>query len=163
MFKINLTYLINILLPPSLRKQTQISWLKVLLSYFQTIYDIFLTYRYEKLYDINFSGQTMYLEKKLQDTFNCSAIFISDGYIIENTILYNKNELSIPTFFYNQSENLANIYMYNEIEQLSFQNFVINIPLLDYENFTEAEFSRLDKIVNYYKLADKNYIIKFYE
>jgi len=159
MFDINFTYLINLILPPNLRKPKQIAWLSVLLSYLKKIYENFVLFRIDKLYDINFTGQIMYLEKKLQDTFNIPDLFISDGYIVDNVYLHNLSENALPIFFYNESEEEAEIYLYNSSEHISSQSFIINIPEDDYNNLTSDDLSKLNKIVNYYKLVDKQYTI----
>lgn len=51
------------LIPPILRKKTHIDWLNVLLAPLHTIYE-------DILYKMQHTGQVIYLEKLLNDTFN---------------------------------------------------------------------------------------------
>jgi hypothetical protein len=51
------------LIPPILRKKTHVDWLNVLLTPIQTIYE-------ETLYKMQHTGQVIYLEKVLNETFN---------------------------------------------------------------------------------------------
>ena len=163
MFNINFTYLINLLLPPNLRKPKQVAWLSVLLSYLQKIYESFVQFKIDKLYEINFTGQVMYLEKKLQTFFNNSGIVIDDGYFVNNLYLYNSAEIALPVFFSNQIEELDEQfyinYLYNNSEYSNSPHFIVKIPQLFYDSFTNEMFIQLDKIINYYKLVDKKYIV----
>jgi hypothetical protein len=56
------------LIPPILRKQTHFNWLYVLLTPIHTIYE-------ETLYKMQHTGQVIYLEKILNETFNITKYY----------------------------------------------------------------------------------------
>ncbi|MFH7017170.1 hypothetical protein [Flavobacterium sp. FlaQc-47] len=56
------------LIPPILRKKTHVDWLDVLLTPLHTIYG-------EILYKMQHTGQVIYLEKVLNDTYNPTKIY----------------------------------------------------------------------------------------
>ncbi|WP_394775426.1 hypothetical protein [Flavobacterium sp.] len=56
------------LIPPILRKKTHVDWLDVLLTPLHTIYE-------EILYKMQHTGQVIYLEKVLNDTYNPTKIY----------------------------------------------------------------------------------------
>lgn len=113
MFDIDFRYIVTILLPTRLRLPKTIAWLRVIVSYLKVIYTEFKIYRSKKLYEINFTGQVIYLEKKLQDTFNCPDIYISDGLLTLPLFLTNKEEGRSPVYFGNLFI-LGVIYQINE-------------------------------------------------
>jgi len=163
MFNINFKYLINLLIPPVLRTEKQIAWLEVITYYLKIIYENFILFRINKLYDINFTGQTMYLEKKLQDIFKIPDLYISDGFFVEDTYLSNIHEGNLPVYISNISENEETIIFYNISEINNEFDFVVNIHLSDYLSLSNEDFFKMNKIINYYKLVDKRYKIISYE
>ena len=82
MFNVLFSYLTKILVPTRLRQLRMLSWMNLVVSYIKTIYDEYVVFRTEKLYLINFTGQTMYLQKYLQDEFEEGGIYISDGVMV---------------------------------------------------------------------------------
>jgi len=56
------------LLPPILRKQTHIIWLKTLLTPLKALYE-------DTLYKMQHTGQVIYLEKVLNETFNPGVVY----------------------------------------------------------------------------------------
>lgn len=101
MFNVIFEYLRTILTPTRLRQPKTSAWLSIIISYLKNIYDNYVLFRTEKLYDINFTGQLMYLQKKLRDTFNCQGILIEDGTLILPLYLSNRNENNLPVFIGN--------------------------------------------------------------
>lgn len=98
MFNIIYTYLIAILTPTRLRQPKLLAFLRLIMSFSNSIYNEYVEYRTLKLYLINFTGQTMYLEKLLQDEFNCAGIFISDSYLVLPLYLFNTDEPYLPVY-----------------------------------------------------------------
>ncbi|OQY01375.1 MAG: hypothetical protein B6I20_07785 [Bacteroidetes bacterium 4572_117] len=92
MFDIDFTALIRMLLPVKLRQPRQISWLGLVLSHLNKVYIEFKNLKSAKLYDINFTGQTIYLNKKLGDMFNCPGIYVESGGYYSPLYLHNKGE-----------------------------------------------------------------------
>lgn len=119
MFDIDFRYIITILLPYRLRQSKMIAWLQVIVSYLKVIYTDFKLYRSNKLYEINFTGQVMYLEKTLQDALGCPDVYISDGILTLPLFLSNKDEGRAPVYFGNQFI-LGTIYQ--EDEEVIYNN-----------------------------------------
>lgn len=152
------TKLITYLLPSFLRKAKQVAWLKALCAPTNTIHTAFTTFTTEKIYEQNFTGQVISLERLLNDTFDNSMrrIYLSEG---------NREEL----FVFNSGEGFAagnesfvfvgsgtgeqNIFLGDNSTLL--YDFVVNIPTgLSYDS------ARLNALIRKYKLAGKKYIIQ---
>ena len=112
MYNIDFRYLITILLAVILRKPRQIAWIRLLLSHLNSIYKLFKTFRNNIQADIIFTGQVMYLEKKLQIEI-CDGITVTDGYQNIPVYLSNIEEANAPVFFGNLWE-LGVIYQVDD-------------------------------------------------
>lgn len=113
MFNVLFSYLVEILTPTRLRKSRLLGYARVLVSYIKKIYHRYISYRTLKLYDINFTGQTMYLQKKLRDIFGCQGIEITDGVLVLSFYLSNQEELNLPVYGGNCFE-MGHIYTVGE-------------------------------------------------
>jgi hypothetical protein len=102
MFNIDFRALIQLLLPVGWRKPKHIVWLSLILSAIKGIYNEFLAFRTSKLYDINFTGQVIYIEKKLNDLFATTGIYIADVTFYPKLYLNNKIEDFLPIYFGNK-------------------------------------------------------------
>ncbi len=98
MFDVLFSYLRDILTPTRLRQAKMLAWLSLITSELSKIYDKYVLFRKLKLYEINFTGQVMYLQKKLRDTFNCQEIVIDDGLLTLPFYLSNKIENNLPVY-----------------------------------------------------------------
>lgn len=97
-----------------------VAWLQLILSHIKKNYINFLNYRKQKLYDINFTGQTHYLEKKLNETFSCQGIYIDDIVYIPRLYLHNKRENFLPVFFGNKWQADVN---YKNGDEIVYENY----------------------------------------
>lgn len=158
MFNINFIYLLLITLPTRLRNARIVAYMRVALSWLRQIYNAFVSFRSLMLYDINFTGQTMYLEKKLRDTFGCNGIVITDGTLTVSNYLYNNADSQLPLYLYNESENQP-LYLYNNSELSSQNDFIVKIPTSCYSAMTDFEFIQMRTIIEFYKLAQKKYTL----
>ena len=178
-----------------------LSWMNLVVSYIKTIYDEYVVFRTEKLYLINFTGQTMYLQKYLQDEFEEGGIYISDGLMMLPVYLFNADESFIPVYIgnlfidetvYSADESIVYLntwYTYsdtgtgvtpdldenataegeietmlvNESEVMSANDFIVWVPASKYDAMTNDDFNKMNAIVRYYKLVNKNYSIERYE
>ena len=120
MFNINFDNLIQLLSPSSWRKLKFVSWLKLILSHLRKIYNEFVTFRAQKLYDINFTGQIMYLEKKLNDTFEVSGIYIANIKHFPKLYLQNKGEDFLPVYMGNTWKSG---YVHSQGDWVVYNNF----------------------------------------
>jgi len=78
---VNLDRAILWVLPPILRKQTHIVWLKTLLTPLKVLYE-------DTLYKMQHNGQIIYLEKVLNETFNPDTVY-NPNYTTEEKEFHN--------------------------------------------------------------------------
>lgn len=125
MYNINFIYLVYDFLLIKWRKSNNISLIMLALSYIRKIWDMFVDLRAYYVSDFYFTGQTMYVEKKLSDFYNCSVLiedgeFIPPVYVFNNieelTPIYTLNTFNIDETYYLGTEILYNneIYTYND-------------------------------------------------
>lgn len=162
MFSVNFKNIIDQNLPPKTGTDTPITkaWLYSLIQPIIELYAIFSSYRIQALYTLSFTGQVIYLEKLLNDTFNNGGteIFIEDGILKIAQFLFNTAEDADPFYVFNTAEtNEENLYLYNTAEYTGNLDFIVKVPtaLVFDEN-------QMKSLINKYKLAGKNYIIQTY-
>lgn len=151
MFNINFKYLIAILTPPILRNVKFLQWMNIILSSIRNIYLDFLDMRVNWLYDINFTAQIMYLEKKLQAELNTSLISITDGYMVSLIYLQNEASNEQPLFIYNEPEN-SPVFISNLSELDNEIDFYVNVP-------TGSDATIINNIIRKYNILGKTYLI----
>jgi hypothetical protein len=120
MFNIDFDNLIQFLMPTNWRKPKFFSWLKLILSHLNRLYSEFLAFRTQKLYDINFTGQVMYLEKLLNDTFSVTGIYIASIEYHPKIYLHNKGEDFAPVYMGNLWQSS---YIHNEGDWVIYNNY----------------------------------------
>lgn len=81
MFKVDWYKLVLHNIVSALRERTRVQWLVLLVSEIRKKWDWLVSFREAKLYDANHTGQIIYLEKILNDTFDPTLrrIHIGDG------------------------------------------------------------------------------------
>jgi hypothetical protein len=136
--------------------------MRVALSYIEKIYGQFLVFKDYRLYDINFTGQTMYLQKKLRDTFACQGILIEDGQMFLPVYLHNQSEQQLPLYLFNEFENETISYLNNSTELSSQNDFVVKVPASCYNSMDTHSFHKMRTILEFYKMAQKTYSIISY-
>jgi hypothetical protein len=103
MYNINFYQLASELLPALLRgKQVVLALVNVCLSPIRDLHQQFIAYRQEAIYKASFTGQIIYLEKRLNDRFDA---------ILRRIYISNVADQNF-TYVFNQSENEL-IYVYN--------------------------------------------------
>lgn len=151
------------LLPPLLRKQKQIAWLKTLVKPLDNLYE-------DTLYKMQHNGQVMYLEKILNDLFNPGVNYVYDAsitnkmnrglivvedahrpkvqYLFTNHEIYNEGEDAIIVV--NNGEELEFQVRYrnflylsgaSDFKSVEFFNFRVLIPshlLITYDKYKEV-------------------------
>ena len=91
-------------MPMWMRRPRMLAWLFVLIHEVQTLHAAYLIYRSRSLYALQITGQTVYLEKALNDRWD----FLARGIYIETIAdgsqlyLYNKIEAAAPLYIYNK-------------------------------------------------------------
>jgi len=132
-----------------------IEWLNLILSNIKNIYIQFLIFRDLVLYDINFTGQIIYLEHKLQTELGCN-IKIIDGNYLEFLPVWNRTENQTPDYIYNQAEEITPIYEYNRSEITSYYDYIVKCDCA----LSPDQITKIENIVNKYKLLNKSYKIE---
>ncbi len=155
-FNINYERLITLLLPTRLRGATIQDLLKAFLKPFQILFNQFISYREATIITLTHTGQVMYIEHILNDTYDEDQrrIHIDDG-----------DEYRYPEFLYNYSEgqqalelnNYDNgqIEMNNAIEFNLINDFVVKIPAT-----LPSDDNAIREMVNRYKQAGKRFKIE---
>lgn len=149
----NFYRLAALLLPVNLRKPRILSIVKALMTPLYTVQRFFLLYREEVIYKINHNGQVCYLRGVLNDTFDNSErrIRIEDPYRNDFLILYQRPEMKqidLGRELISRRDSVS-------AEQL---DFVVKVPLTLKSVDNE---SRMRAVINFYKLAGKQYRIDY--
>ena len=145
-------------LPISKRKFVNIAWIKFLAKPIRRILAEYYTYLLSNELLIHMNGQVIYIEHILNHYFDQvnEGIYITDSLAAEEgVILYNDGEDNEETYLYNDAEDDDETYFFNREEIENFPDFIINIP----STVTYNE-QQLRALVNRFKIAGKNYVIK---
>lgn len=120
-YRYDLSKLVRRLTPPRWRNAFNLNWYETLLSQIDYSQDQFNDYKDQALIELSYNGQTIYLEKMLNDRFDpvLRRIIIRHedeiGYYLylegegqPEKYLYNESETgATPTYLYNEGENVA--------------------------------------------------------
>ncbi len=163
MFNIAFDQLIYNLLPHFLRKERMLAWLLAVMKPVVLLYDRFLVYRTDKLYEARISAQVNSLEYMLNDAYygdgNGRTIYITDNEdYSEDIYLYNSSELETETHLFNSDETAdTDTLTFNAQEGTGGVDFIVWV-LMDMMYDSDKMISRINK----YKLAGTTYEIKTY-
>lgn len=91
----NITQIIKENTPPILLQPIQQKWLEVLLSPIAYLFELHQEYRIQKLYELDFTGQVISLERLLNDKFDST----------QRRIIINKPVVQEPYFYYDDNTN----------------------------------------------------------
>lgn len=155
MYNINWATLISNTLPYVLRKDRMKAWLYMLIKPIITLHNQFLSYRVRVRKDIISTGQTIYLEKYLNDIFDTDGIYITTN--ARNNLFLGLNEDGDQLYLTNPFESpilqlgLNDDYV-NEID------FTVNVQDIAGKP-TEIN---IQSQVNRYKLAGKSFNVNYY-
>lgn len=144
------------LIPGYLRKSRLAAFVKVVTSGVVFLYQDFLRFRKQKLYELMITPQVCYLERLLNDRFDFTQrrIRIVDGLDKPPFYIYQQAELK-PKYLRSSSEN-APKWIYTGGESGNLQDdFVVLVPAALF--FEEAEMRSLVKV---YKLAGTQFKIQ---
>lgn len=153
------TKLVTYLLPSFLRKDRLIGWLKALCAPSDTLHTQFITFVSDKIYEQNFTGQVISLERLLNDQFDSSLrrIYITDGNR-EEIFIFNGDGTGFAegneSYFFNGT-GVDEVYVFNGEDSSLLYDFVVNVPVsLVYDS------AKFNALIIKYKLAGKKYIIQ---
>lgn len=113
--QVNWVKLVQLQVPLWMRRKRVVVFLLVCISGVRSLYATFLAYRKAALYNLRITGQTIYLEKALNDRFDFvdRLIYIETLEDASQFYLYNKVEAAAPVYFYNR-HNPAHSYLVGE-------------------------------------------------
>lgn len=158
MFNIDFQDIIKKLLPAALRLSNVKDVLFALIKPLKSLNTTFKSWKDGIDYDLQFNGQTMYLQRVLNDQFDSvlRRIYIEDTSVINNIYVANKVEGSVTLYLANKSETSAPVvYLENLSEQVNQIHFKVRVP-------SALTFSTIvmTALVDKYKIAEKNYTIQ---
>jgi hypothetical protein len=155
-FNLNWSKLAIWLLPISLRKRKIALYVIALIAPIRKLYIDFVLFRDLQLYEAEINGQTIKLERVLNDTFDATLrrIHITDGDYLAIPVFYEewKNR---PVIFYEEgNSNNPIFYEQQTIDDGVAVNFYVNVPSdVFFDN------ARMRALVNKYKVAGRKFEI----
>lgn len=145
---------------PSAFSQLQ-AWLYTLLFPLESAYGVFVLFVQQTNYKTAITGQVIYLEKVLNDTFDpvMMGIFISDGDPLNESYVYDHaaSPDSPPLIYDHGSADPEEDFVYDHSTYEERFDFIVNVP--SYVFFTSHIMRAL---IDYYKQAGKRYQIVIY-
>lgn len=160
-FEIDWDLLIKRLLPTRKRDQWHIDWLLTITKGVRFVYDSFLTFRSDTLRVLSYNSQKLLFEKAINDDCDPAQnrIFIDNAVDdLEESYCYFLSENQEDAFCYTLAEQpFSGRYTYFINEYKFPIDFTIYVPTA-LQNATE----KIKAIANFYKLAGKRYIIKYF-
>lgn len=160
-YKYDLPKLIRRLTPPRWRNPFNLNWYETLLSGINYSQTRFNAYKDQALIELSYNGQTLYLEKMLNDIFDHDQRRILIQHEEDNSVFwYLEGEGQAPKYLYTEGETGATVsYLYNEGENtsdLSGVDFRVKAPIS-----LSSQEARMKSEIQKYKLAGKQYDIIF--
>lgn len=163
MYNVDFNKLIDLLLPTRKRKPKRRVWLRSLISPINYLKGLFDTFRADIDYKIKITGQVVYLQRALNDAFDIGQrrITIDDSIKQQSTKLYIRAawddlQESEKVFLYRRDD--ASVEIYRRIQTSDAGGFVVNVPF----SLTDPQYYRMYALINFYKLAGKQFIINQY-
>lgn len=157
-FKIDFVIIIRMLLKARLKKPKRLAGLYALVSPLIWLYNGFLTFLTDRLYELARTSQVVHITAVLNDRYDAGLrrIYLVDANGIDPVIIYRVVEGKAPVYIYTDAEGEPAPYLYTNDELNGITvDFIIKIPY--FIVFDEAE---LRAIVDKYRLPGKVYIIE---
>lgn len=148
------------LIPGILRKSRLKSLLQSLLIPLKSLYDMFMTFRKDKTYRLEHSGQVISLQDIIRNYCGDKRCYITDGiYVDDVRVPYDGAEslvnyqISVP--YDGNSEPQVQV-MYRGLEDVTQSDFIVHLPE---ELRDDIDNTGLTALIDGYKLAGKYYRI----
>ncbi|GGG33513.1 hypothetical protein [Hymenobacter glacieicola] len=158
-FRLNFPALVRGLVPSLLRKPRTLAWLEVLTSPIETIYQDFLNYQADVLRQLSYNGQTIMMEKALNDTFDPGFRRIrvrnAVGELAPVYVNFVREQQPNPTTTFVQEAGHQPLYLRHQVEFNSQVDFTVYAPGL------AAQALGLHAMVRRLKRAMTNYQILY--
>ena len=157
-YNISLPRFVTLLIPLHLRKIELVSWLFALIAPYKELSAWFKIFRRDTSYTILHTPQVYSMENVLNDAFdpNERRIYIQDG-LYKSAVYFYEPEENKPVHFF-EIEPAVHFYEPEELEKLDV-DFVVVLPMG--MNLPEAELIRLNSLVDFYRLPDKTYTVRY--
>jgi hypothetical protein len=153
-------YIINCLLLArwnvQLRATNMMSYIDILVNPVIFLYQDFMRFRKQKIYELAITPQVCYLERLLNDRYDLvqRRIVIVDTILQSSKYIYRDDELK-PVFFYQDSE-LQPLYFFSDGEtQTSFDDFIVKVPAT-----IVFEVAEMKSLIKQFCLAGKTFKIE---
>ena len=157
-YNISLPRFVTLTIQILLRKPKMLSWFFSLTAPYKELLTWFKIFRNDSSYKILHTPQVYSMENVLNDKFDPSLrrIYIVDG-LYKSAVYFYEPEENKPVHFF---EIDPPVYFYEpgELEHLDV-DFVVVLPLG--MNLTDAEMIRLKALIDFYRLPDKTYTIRY--
>lgn len=131
MFDINVNRIIKRFMPHFLRKPVMIDYLSGAAKALKDVNNLFVTLRDETLLKLSYTGQTIYLERLLNDNYDPTL----RGIYIDNTNVqgfnYVRNVIeNAPAFYVNNKVEAATPDYFDNIAEVEASiHFIVNVPV----------------------------------
>ena len=148
------------LIPIPIRGVKMVDWIGALLAPLQTLNDDFATWAGTTRYELKFTGQVVYIEHVLNDSFDNALrrIYITDpsGTFVLTVFLFNAVEQQAQTYYYNKAENSTANPVHRNLSEVftTADDFIVKIPDSLNVPLTVAQ---MRKLINRYRAAGKRY------
>lgn len=159
MFNVDFRKALYNLIPHFLRGEKNLAWLYSLQQPLKALNGVFVSFRNNINYRLQFTAQIIYLEHYLNDQFDQATrgIFIDNIEQVDFKFIFNNVELKPAIYLYNNSEAQPPVYFYQYTELLEGDTYIINVPVA--VAFDELV---MRSKVDFYNNAGKNYSIVTY-
>lgn len=161
-YRYDLSKLVKRLTPPRWRNAFNLNWYETLLSGIDYSQDRFNAFKDQSLIELSYNGQTIYLEKMLNDRFDPVARRIVIQHEDDNGVFwYLEGEGQPEQYLYTEPETGATItYLYGEGENSTGLPDGIDFRVKAPSDLSSLEV-RMSSEINKYKLAGKQFEITF--
>lgn len=159
-YRINWDRLVVLQLPTILRQSKMVAFLLALIEPLKELYQEFLLFRLDQLYEAEINGQVINLERVLNDIFDPveRRIYISDGETFDPPVFYEEFK-NLPVIFNAITDSENPVFFANDKidERITF-NFYVHVPE---DVFTDK--IRVKSVVNRYRAYGRIYDVVLIE
>jgi hypothetical protein len=160
-YDIDWSLLIKRVLPTQKRDVWHVEWLESALKGIRIVYDDFTTFKTTTLTTLSYNSQRLLFEKAINDQVDetLQRVYIDNSADdIEESFCYQIAEAQEDAFCYQLAEEpFSGRYTYQLIEYITPLDFTVYVP-----NVLINSTQTIIGIINFYKLAGKRYIIKYF-
>ena len=168
MYDFSFYNVVLMLLRTILCRPQMVAWLHSLVTPLEELRLVFSSFREEVKLKVAVTFQTIRIEKLLNDVYdpiNQDIEIMDNQEEIIPIFIYNNEEITDDLYLYNDSEWSTlipedKVYAYNEEEYAFSIDFFVKVPTMLYDNMViTGAIEQMKSVINYYKMAGKNYEI----